>query len=211
MLRPSIFLLLTVALAAVLLLPGPAPAAPAAESPDPVAFYADTAIWTIVVFGLLFVVLRYVTLPGMPKPAFVMMLEGLRRREEAIQGALDEARKAREDAQVLRGQLQEEMNQAQEKVRALMDEARRDGEKLKADLAAEGHKAIQAEKDRVHREMELEKDKALQYLWNQTAQLATLVSSKAIRRQLSPDDHRALVEEALAELGQAKPDGAVGG
>jgi F-type H+-transporting ATPase subunit b len=206
MLRSSILLL---ALAALLGVPTVALATTKGE--NPVTFWADTAIWTIVVFVLLFVVLRYVTLPGMPKPAFVMMLEGLKRREEAIQGALDEARKAREDAQVLRSQLQEEMNQAQDKVRALMDEARRDGEKLKEDMTSEAHKAIQAERDRLHREMGLARDQALQHIWNQAAQLATLVSSKAIRRQLSPDDHRALVDEALAELGPPKSDGAVGG
>jgi len=42
-------------------------------------------------------------------------------------------------------------------------------------------------------------------LWKRTADLATVVSAKAIRRQLSADDHKRLVDEALKELqGAAK-------
>ena len=44
------------------------------------------------------------------------------------------------------------------------------------------------------------KEQALQQLWDRSAELATLVSSKALRRHLTVDDHRGLVDEALAEL-----------
>jgi F0F1-type ATP synthase membrane subunit b/b' len=46
----------------------------------------------------------------------------------------------------------------------------------------------------------------LQQLWSQSAQLATLISAKAIRRQLNPEDHRRLVDEAIADLRQARSE-----
>src|SRR5262245_16537709 len=53
----------------------------------------DLGIWTIVVFlVLLWVLSRFAWQP---------MLEGLRRREESIRGALDEAQRAREEAKTL--------------------------------------------------------------------------------------------------------------
>src|SRR5438876_1655766 len=58
----------------------------------------DLAIWTVVVFVILVVVLS--------KFAWKPMLEGLRKREESIRGALDEAAKTRDEAHALRMQLQ---------------------------------------------------------------------------------------------------------
>jgi F-type H+-transporting ATPase subunit b len=152
----------------------------------------DLGIWTIVVFVVLFLVLR--------RYAWGPMLKGLQAREKTIHNALDEAKKAQADAQRLRDQFQAEMNKAQEKVRDLLDEARREAEQLKTDMVSRARTEIQAERDRLRREIESARDQALQELWNQTALLATMISSKAIRRQLTADDHRRLVDEALAEL-----------
>jgi F-type H+-transporting ATPase subunit b len=59
------------------------------------------------------------------------------------------------------------------------------------------------ERERLRRDISTARDQALQEIWNQTAQLATLISAKAIRRELTDEDHRRLVDEALAELRQA--------
>jgi F-type H+-transporting ATPase subunit b len=155
----------------------------------------DLGIWTIVVFVILFLVLR--------RWAWGPMLQGLKTREETIHHALEEARKAQDDAHRLREQFQAEMNKAHEKVRDVLDEARREAGKLKADEMARTRAEIATERDRLRREIETARDQALQELWNQTAQLATLVSAKAIRRQLTPEDHRRLMDEAIAELQQA--------
>jgi len=152
----------------------------------------DLGIWTIVVFGLLLIILgRYAWKP---------MIEGLHKREQTIQGAIDEAHKAREEARRLQEQWNQEMARAQEKVRDIHDEARRRAQQNADEMIARARADIQAERDRLRREIETARDQALHELWKYTAQLATEVSAKAIRRQLSPDDHRRLVDEALAEL-----------
>src|SRR5207302_5294192 len=80
----------------------------------------DLAIWTVVVFlVLVFVLSRFAWKP---------MLAGLKQREDSIRGALAEAAKAREEAHALRTQLQQEMGQAHEKVRAIIEEAKRDAQ-----------------------------------------------------------------------------------
>jgi F-type H+-transporting ATPase subunit b len=152
----------------------------------------DLTIWTIIVFVALLIVLK--------KFAWKPMLAGLQGRELRIRGALDEAHTARDEAQKMREQLQAEMAQIQDKMREMLDVARRDGQAVKDRLVAEGKAEIQAESDRSRREIQMETERAKQELWNQTAQLATLVSAKVIGRSLSPDDHRGLVDEAVAEL-----------
>jgi F-type H+-transporting ATPase subunit b len=155
----------------------------------------DLAIWTWVVFLLLFFILR--------KTAWPKILAGLQQREESIRSAIDEAHRAREEAHRLRDQLRAEMSQAHEKVREVLDEARRDGEQMRAQKLVEAEGQIQAERDRALREINNARDQARDELRQHAAQLATLISAKAIRRSLTPEDHRGLIDEAVAELQSA--------
>ncbi len=70
-------------------------------------------------------------------------------------------------------------------------------------MAAKAKAEIQAERDRARRDLEVAHDQALKDLYEKTVDLAALVSAKAIRRQLTPDDHRRFMDEALAEIRQA--------
>jgi F-type H+-transporting ATPase subunit b len=176
---------------------------PSAEVDSPFKGWIDLTVWTIVVFLLLLFVLS--------KYAWKPMLEGLEKREHAIHGAKEEADRAKDEAQKLREQLQLEMNKAHEKVHDLLEQGRRDAEKLHAEMMAKGKADIQGERDRLQREMQRQHEQNLQDLWNQTAQLAALVSTKAIRRQLTEEDHRRFVDEALADLRNAGNNRHTGG
>jgi len=149
-------------------------------------------IWSIVVFVILLTVLK--------KYAWGPILEGLQKREHNIESAVREAQQARDEAQRLRDQLQREVDKAHEKVRDILDEGRRDAQRMTDEMIAKARTEIQAERDRLRREIEMARDQALHELWKQAADLATMISAKAIRRQLSAEDHRRLVDEALAEL-----------
>ena len=154
-------------------------------------------IWSIVVFVILLVVLK--------KYAWGPILEGLQKREHNIESAVRDAQQARDEAQRLRDQLQREVDKAHEKVRDILDEGRRHAQQTTDEMIAKARTEIQAERDRLRREIEMARDQALQEIWKRTADLATEVSAKAIRRQLSAEDHRRLVDEALGELkGAAK-------
>jgi F-type H+-transporting ATPase subunit b len=165
------------------------------EKPDIFGQALDLGIWTLVVFLLLLLVLT--------KYAWKPMLEGLKRREESIRSALDEAQRAREEAKTLQARFEQEMNRAQEKVREVMDEARRDAQNMKDEMIARAKSEIQTERERLRHEIEMARDQALQQIWSQSAQLATLISAKVIRRQLNVEDHRHLVDEAIADLRRA--------
>jgi F-type H+-transporting ATPase subunit b len=152
----------------------------------------DLAIWTVVVFLVLFLVLRAF--------AWKPMLAGLQKREESIRGALEEAEKARAEAQQIRASLQKDMDQAHHRVKEIIDEAKRDAERTAADTVAKAKADIALERERLHREIQNETDAALQSLWTRAAELATQVSAKVIRRQLDGEAQRRLIDEALSEL-----------
>jgi F-type H+-transporting ATPase subunit b len=62
---------------------------------------------------------------------------------------------------------------------------------------------IQAERQRLRHEVEMAKDQAIKEIWEQAANLATMISAKAIGRSLTDDDHRRLLDEAMGEMRQS--------
>jgi F-type H+-transporting ATPase subunit b len=153
----------------------------------------DLGLWTVVVFLLLLYALR--------KLAWGPMLSGLQKREDSIKSALEEAKRSNEESQKLRGQMAAQMAEAQEKVKAVLDGARRDAQSMADDLISKAKGEILADRQRLHREVELAKNQALEAISSRTAELATLVASKALGRGVEIQDQHRLIEEAIAGLG----------
>jgi F-type H+-transporting ATPase subunit b len=155
----------------------------------------DLAIWSLVVFLLLLFVLG--------KYAWKPMLEGLNRREQSIRAAVDEAKLAREETRRVQAEFQAKMDEAFAKIPKMMEDARRQAEQAREEMKNKALAEIQSERLRLRREVDTARDQALQQIWNQAAQLATLISAKAIGRSLTAEDQHRLNEEALNEVRQA--------
>ena len=160
----------------------------------------DLTIWSIVVFLALYFILN--------KYAWPSIREGLDKREQSIAHDKHEAEKAKKEAVEARVKLEAEMARVNAEIRTMMDKARIDAAATAAEELARGKAELQAERDRQQRELRQSTDDALHKIWETAAQLATSISSKAVRRQLNYDDHRALVAEALDEF-QASAAGRV--
>jgi F-type H+-transporting ATPase subunit b len=152
----------------------------------------DLAIWTFVVFGLLIVVLG--------KYAWGPIMAGLDKREANLRKAHDDADAARSEAQKALDDVKARLAKTSEEVRAMLDEARREAQAVKDRFKADAASEIQAERDRIRREIDMARDQALQEIYQQAVQLAALVSTKAVKRQMTPADHQGLLDEALADL-----------
>lgn len=154
----------------------------------------DTGIWTLVIFVLLLFVLG--------KFAWGPMLQGLRNRETSIAEAKQFAEEAKVEAETLRLKLREESEQASKKAADMIEEARNDASRSAEDLKAKAREEIEAEKDRAMRDIAVARDQVLQEVFAKAPELAAAIASKAIRRQVSADDHRQFLDEAIAELNQ---------
>lgn len=154
-------------------------------------FALEQSIWTLTVFILLLIVLR--------KFAWGPILEGLGKREEHIRLAVEEAKLARQETEKVREEFKAEMARAYAEIPKIMEEARKDAANLREEMKSKAASDIQGDRDRLRREIETARDQALQEIWSQAANIATLISAKAIGRSLTEEDHRRLNEEALAE------------
>ncbi len=164
-------------------------------SSNPLEIWADTALWAVIIFMALLLVLR--------SKAWGPILEGLQRREETIRSSLEEAKKTRDEMAQMQARFQKEMAEAQQQIPLLMEEARKKAEAMAADMRAKAAGDIQSERERLRHEVEMAKDQAIKQMWEQAAQLATLISAKVIGRSLNDEDHRRLVDEGLQEMRQA--------
>jgi F-type H+-transporting ATPase subunit b len=180
------------ALLTVLALAAPLLAAEPEHKPSIIEPRFDLTIWSIVIFAVLFFVLR--------KFAWGPILEGLQKREHNIEGAVEEAKKVREEMARQVADFQKQLAEANQQIPKLMEEARRSAEHLKEEMRAQAAADINVERQRLRREIEVARDQALQDIWNQAANLATVISARAIHRALAPEDHRRLVDEALSEI-----------
>lgn len=152
----------------------------------------DLGLWTIVVFGGLLLILS--------KTAWPAMLQGLKKREQNIADTIAAAENARVEAEKSRVHLASEMAKANDSIRAMMEEARRDATAAKEEMLNTAKKEIGIERDRLRKDIETARDQALLDIWNQSTQLAAMISSKTIKREIRADDHKKLFDESLKEM-----------
>ncbi len=152
----------------------------------------DLGIYTLIVFGLLmFVLSRY---------AWPHIKSGLEKREANILGALEQAKKDRTDAEARLTDAKKQLAEAAQQARAVLDEARKDAEALKVAETEKGVKDAQAERERAARDVEAKMEAMKKQLMQEVAQLAAVMATKALRRQVTLDNQRQLLDESIAEL-----------
>lgn len=155
-------------------------------------FKKDIAIYTLVVFILMIVLLRIV--------AWKPIIAGLDAREQKIISAIEDARKSADEAQLRLEEYEARLATAAQEANELVAEGRRDAEATKDRIVAEAAEAAKAERTRAVNEIELAKNAALQAVAEQSADMAVALAGKIVARQLNPEDHSKLVRESLDSL-----------
>ncbi len=164
-------------------------------SPNAMDLRWDTALWSVVVFVTLLIVLRAY--------AWGPVLDGLKKREETIRASLEEAKRTRDEMVACQAQFQKELAEAHQEIPRLMEEARKKADEMTNEMRAKGMADVQAERERLRRELDIAKDQALKELWEQAAMLASVMSSKALGRSITAEDHRKLLDESMQEIAQS--------
>jgi F0F1-type ATP synthase membrane subunit b/b' len=152
----------------------------------------DLGIWTLVVFGVLILILSIYAWPN--------IREGLEKREASIRSAHEEAKHDRLQAEAKLQEARRQLDDAGARAAAIVEEAHRAAEALRAQQREDAAKDAAAERERAKREIAAQKDAMVKELYDRAVQLATLMSEKALRRTVSEADHQRFFDESLAEL-----------
>jgi len=158
------------------------------EKVNPLAFQADLAFFTLVVFLVLLAVLW--------KFAWGPITAGLDKREQGIADNIARAEEAAEEAHKLTAHYEEKLASAAEEVRGMIEEARRDAEHTKQQIVDEAQAAASAEAERARREIETAKAAALKELATRTTDFSLELAGQVLGREMSGDDHAQLISRA---------------
>jgi F-type H+-transporting ATPase subunit b len=168
-------------------------AAPAAH-PSPSLFSVDPGllIWTILTFVVVLVVLRFT--------AWGPLVRSLAARQRSIEGAIEEARRIKTEAECLLSKHEEMLKSAKDEARAIVEESRADGRRVQAEIRAAAQREASEFKERAMREIDLQKDAAVGEIWDLTAELSTDLAARILGRRLDGSDQDRLVKELLAQM-----------
>jgi F-type H+-transporting ATPase subunit b len=149
--------------------------------------------WTLLIFVVLFFVLS--------KTAFGPITEAVAAREQALQDAIDQAKRDREAAAKILAEHTAQLEGARAEAQRIIAEGRSVGDKLRAGMLEETRVQQQDMLDRARREIETEKKNAIAELREQAVDLAIAGAGKVIEKNLDDQTNRKLVESFLASSG----------
>jgi len=159
---------------------------------NPFAGDIGNALWTLIVFVLVVVVLG--------KFAWKPILGALQKREDFIRDSLAKAKRDRDEAERRLKEYSDKIVAARAEATAIVDEGRRDAEVVKRRIEEESKAEAKANLDRTRREIQIATDSAVKELYSLSVKLATDVAAKIIRKELNPREHERLIEESINEL-----------
>ena len=138
------------------------------------------------------------------KSAWGPISEGLQKRESEIAAQIAEAQRKNEEARQLLADYEKKLAAAQDEVRGLIEQGRRDAEKVGQQLLDKAREEAGIERQRAVQQIESATMAALKELAERSATLAVDLAGKIVGAQLKAADHSRLIEQAVTEFSQSR-------
>jgi F-type H+-transporting ATPase subunit b len=155
--------------------------------PDPGLF-----IWTILTFLVLLALLS--------KYAWGPLLAALQARQERISRSLDDAKRAQDEMERVTRESAEIIRQAHVEASTIVSSSRTDAERVREDTKQKARVEAAAIIAAAERQIAAETVRARDDVRRETADLAVAIASKLIRRNISAEDNRVMIDEMIASL-----------
>ena len=163
------------------------------EASGPLVVNGGLMIWTLIVFGLLFLVLR--------RFAWPVILGAVEAREKALEEQLADAQRQRAEAAALVVEQKKLLAEATSTARSIVAEAKAFAEK---DRTAALEKTKHEQEDlleRARREIAAEREKAVAELRREAVEISLAAASKLVGQRFDSEADRRLVSAYLGTLG----------
>lgn len=153
----------------------------------------DGTLWVelIAFLAMLALLARYVY------PEIVKVAEA---RQQAIAEQLREAEKARADAEARLKDAEARLGEARKTAQELVDAAGKSAEQLRAEVKAKAEAEAKRIAESARKEVEAERDRALQSVRGQVADMVVVATEKVIGESLDLTKHKQLIDRAIEEV-----------
>jgi F-type H+-transporting ATPase subunit b len=182
--------LLTVALIA--LAAAPLYAAEEAATLSPFAGNVGNALWTLIIFVIVVVVLG--------KFAWGPVLSLLQQREQFIHKSLSDAKRDRDEAEARLRDYAAKLQSAQAEAVAIIEDARKDAERLREELRTRARTEADTILKNAERQIEMQTSRALQQIRQEAVDLSVTIASKLLQRNITKEDNDKLIADALKQI-----------
>jgi len=155
--------------------------------PDPGLF-----IWTIVTFLVLLALLA--------KFAWRPLLQALESRQERIRNSLEDAERARQELERLQQESAKILQQARIEAESIVTQTRADAERLREELKQKAKDEADNILRNAQQQIQLQTRQAIQQIRHEVADIAVLLASKLIERNIAKEDNARLIDDTLKQI-----------
>jgi F-type H+-transporting ATPase subunit b len=173
------------------------------ESTNPILPKTNELIIGIIAFVVLFVVLR--------RFAFPRANQVLEERTRNIEGKLQQAERERQQAEELLRQYRERLASAEQEAQRIIDEARANAERLRAELMAKAEQEADRVINQGREAIRAERDRAVRELRTEVGSLAVELATRVIGDSLDRDRQLRLIDQYIEQLSDHAQAGAMTG
>ena len=152
-----------------------------------------TTLVTLATFVILLALLK--------KFAWGPLKEVMDKRERDINKDIDDAEQAKINAQKLEEENRKTLKETQDEVQRILDDAKVQARKQHEEIIHEANVRANGMIETAQSEINSQKERALADINNQVSELSVLIASKVLRKEISEQDQKDLVEKYLKEAG----------
>jgi len=159
--------------------------------PDPGLF-----IWTILTFLVLLWLLK--------RFAWGPLLAALDRREQVIAGAVEDARKAKEELERVKSDAAKLLTEARQEAGGIVTRARADADRFREELRVKAVTEAEALLQNAEKRIQQETSRAVQQLRQEAVELSVAIAEKLLHRNISREDNERILQDVVKQL-ETKP------
>ena len=126
----------------------------------------------------------------------------LAKRKEMADAQIQDAVKAREEAEAMKSQYEQDMIQAKNKANEIVVSAQKTASAQSEELLREASRQAAAMKNKAEADIEQEKRKAVNEIKDEIGGMAMEIAGKVIEREISEEDHAKLIDDFIANVGE---------
>src|SRR4051812_47138776 len=166
------------------------------KAPSPILPAANELIWGAISFVLLFLALWKFAFPGLKK--------GMEDRAEKIRTSIDDAEKAKGEAERILEEYQRQLADARTESARIIEEARQAADKLRQDLKRQAETEVSELRARSQEDIQAQVQRAMADLQGRVAELAIELAEKVVERSLDRETNMQLIENYINQVGSAR-------
>ena len=153
-----------------------------------------TIVWTAVTFVILTFILY--------KVGWKPILNILEEREQRIKQSLEAADRAQESAEKTADERQKLIDEARTEARDIVTSARKAAETVRDDVIKTAHAEAEKLLERAKHEIEMSRDNVMHDMRELAIELSMAATEKLISKNLSKEDHNAMIQDAMKRMEQ---------